>query len=710
MLFSIGEEKMPIITKKLAGHTIEIKLNNKQEADSIRVSSDEKQGFQNLKIGQFRDSFIVLSEAGKELAIPISAQMLQKPDIKIHGNEEHPNKVFADNLGLGLTIYGGAGADEFVGGSGNDSIYGQGGNDLITGASGDDSLYGGEGDDVINGSAGDDSISGGKGNDVLNGGAGKDWLAGEAGNDTITGAEGNDTIKGGEGKDVINGGLGNDSLFGGKGNDYINGGLGNDSILGDEGNDVLSGDSGDDSIFGGKGNDLIRGNKGKDNLYGDHGNDLLFGNDGNDYISGDEGNDRLSGGKGDDALWGGKGNDRLYGFAGKDGLHGGDGNDRLYGGSGKDQLEGGLGSDLIDGQKGFDEISDRLIDSNDKVVFDYKDFYSITSIYQLRKLKDKSLLKQAVKTDMLFMKEADLNTVPEIVKLRKELKKFGIDNITHLNNITVAKKVLETRKLAAKGQLPDRPTVIAFKVDQQRYNDFAPKHAFILSQLVEKDYNVLFFRINGKENFKKSFKEAIRLMEKQRGLQNTKASLFYFLGHAEQRLVDLAYTEGLEELMAQGLDPQSLIKVLDMIDTKRINANKELFNILKNSGLKNFKAKHFQILLNNCSAAKGEIQSSDLAEKYAAIPGMGSSAGIAATEFAREEGTIDGEKFINIATVFNKALNAKTTGMIKPGHIKHLQFEDKLIKVKEDGKIKTIKFPMIIGASGSVPLKVLAEK
>ena len=55
-------------------------------------------------------------------------------------------------------------------------IYGQAGDDRIVGGSGDDMLYGGDGDDRILGGSGDDQIDAGQGNNFVNGQAGEDLL------------------------------------------------------------------------------------------------------------------------------------------------------------------------------------------------------------------------------------------------------------------------------------------------------------------------------------------------------------------------------------------------------------------------------------------------------------------------------------------------------------------------------------------------------
>jgi len=122
-------------------------------------------------------------------------------------------------ISIPCVIYGGAGNDSIVAGSGRDHIFGE---------AGDDSLFGGANRDVIRGEAGDDSING------------------DAGADSILGGDGNDSIDGDDGNDTVHGEFGDDSLLGGNGRDHV---------FGDDGNDFCEGDAGDDSVFGGHGAD-----------------------------------------------------------------------------------------------------------------------------------------------------------------------------------------------------------------------------------------------------------------------------------------------------------------------------------------------------------------------------------------------------------------------------------------------------------------------
>ena len=106
-------------------------------------------------------------------------------------------------------------------------VFGTGGNDMI-------SL------DETNGALPAAQLFGGAGNDTLIGGSGNDLLFGGAGNDTLLGKAGNDLLFGGDGNDTLIGGTGNDQMFGQAGNDLMiwNPGEGTDLMEGGDGNDT----------------------------------------------------------------------------------------------------------------------------------------------------------------------------------------------------------------------------------------------------------------------------------------------------------------------------------------------------------------------------------------------------------------------------------------------------------------------------------------
>lgn len=145
-------------------------------------------------------------------------------------------------------IYGFAGNDTLLGGSGNDQLFG---------GIGDDWLYGNEGNDLLMGGAGDDHLSGGDGNDTLDGGDGDDTLVGGRDNDSINGGTGSDVLYGNDGNDRIFGSFGNDQLYGQQGNDLLIGDMGNDTLEGGSGDDVLNDDFGFNAMIGGSGRDCF---------------------------------------------------------------------------------------------------------------------------------------------------------------------------------------------------------------------------------------------------------------------------------------------------------------------------------------------------------------------------------------------------------------------------------------------------------------------
>ena len=89
-------------------------------------------------------------------------------------------------------------------------VFGQGGNDTIA-------------LDEANGALPAAELFGGAGNDTLIGGSGADQLFGQSGNDTLLGKGGNDLLFGGDGNDTMDGGTGNNQLFGQAGNDQSRG-------------------------------------------------------------------------------------------------------------------------------------------------------------------------------------------------------------------------------------------------------------------------------------------------------------------------------------------------------------------------------------------------------------------------------------------------------------------------------------------------------
>src|SRR5215203_2636560 len=114
-------------------------------------------------------------------------------------------------------------------------------------------VFGTGGNDVIalneaNGALPAANLFGGAGNDTLIGGSGADMLFGQSGNDTLLGKGGNDLLFGGDGNDTLTAGDGDDQMFGQSGNDRIIWNPGDDS-------DLMEGGDGTDTaeVNGGNG-------------------------------------------------------------------------------------------------------------------------------------------------------------------------------------------------------------------------------------------------------------------------------------------------------------------------------------------------------------------------------------------------------------------------------------------------------------------------
>jgi Ca2+-binding RTX toxin-like protein len=241
--------------------------------------------------------------------------------------------------------------------------------------------------DLLVGTAFDDVISGLDGGDLIDdGGSGADELIGGRGNDSffVRDSRGSVVEFADEGYDVVNTTLAAYALsanverliyvgggnFIGTGNaldNTIDSGAGNDSLAGGAGNDLIRSGSGDDLIDGQSGLDTMIGGSGDDRYYVDSTGDSVIENAG-------EGIDRAIvaaavslftlpanieylhylgasafsgyGNALDNVMFGGSGDDSLFGDLGRDTLIGGAGNDRLYGGTGvANELTGGVGDD-----------------------------------------------------------------------------------------------------------------------------------------------------------------------------------------------------------------------------------------------------------------------------------------------------------------------------------------------------------------------------
>jgi Ca2+-binding RTX toxin-like protein len=237
-------------------------------------------------------------------------------------------------------------------------VFGRGGNDTVTvseanGALPPAFLFGGAGNDSLLGGSGADLVFGGTGNDPLQGKGGGDLLFGGAGDDTLTGGDADDQVFGeadvdrmiwnpGDDTDLNEGGTGLDTV-------EVNGGGGAEVFtatangarvrfdrvnpapfaidIGSTEKLVLNANGGDDS-FSATGNlaaliqITVDGGTGLDTILGSNGQDVLLGGDNEDFIDGQQGNDLIFAGAGNDVVqWDpGDGNDTVEGQGGSDTL------------------------------------------------------------------------------------------------------------------------------------------------------------------------------------------------------------------------------------------------------------------------------------------------------------------------------------------------------------------------------------------------------
>jgi Ca2+-binding RTX toxin-like protein len=214
-------------------------------------------------------------------------------------------------------LFGGAGNDTLIGGSGGDFLFGQSGNDTLLGKGGADFLFGGSENDILTGGDGDDQMFGESGDDrmVWNPGDDTDLMEGGTGTDTaeVNGGNGAEVFAvtangarvrfdrldpapfaldiGTTEKLVVNMNGGDDS-FSATGNlaaliqITVDGGAGDDTILGSNGIDLLLGGEGDDFIDGQQGSDTAFLGAGDDVFQWDPG-------DGSDTVEGQDGIDTM---------------------------------------------------------------------------------------------------------------------------------------------------------------------------------------------------------------------------------------------------------------------------------------------------------------------------------------------------------------------------------------------------------------------------------
>src|SRR5215208_892563 len=282
--------------------------------------------------------------------------------LSVFGDSLNNNITISRNGAGFLLVNGGAvpimGPKPTVNNTSLIQVFGLNGNDIVT-------------IDESNGALPRANLFGGAGNDTLIGGSGADQLFGEAGNDTLLGKGGVDLLFGGDGNDVLIGGGGNDQLFGQGGNDRIIWNPGDDS-------DVAEGGDGIDTleVNGGNGAEVFtvvpngarvrvdRVSPAPFNIdAGTMENIVINANGGDDIITAGNGLSTLvqltiDGGAGNDTITGGDGADQLFGGDGNDTVTGGRGNDFALLGAGDDVFvwNPGDGSDTVEGQDGTDTM------------------------------------------------------------------------------------------------------------------------------------------------------------------------------------------------------------------------------------------------------------------------------------------------------------------------------------------------------------------
>lgn len=168
----------------------------------------------------------------------------------------------------GRAFFGTSGADNFTGGSGDDTFYMTADNyvtDQIDGGSGNNTVDYSRSevgvditltDPATAGAAAGGTVTADYFYSLTNPLTGEDIVFGhtqtvaELSNiENATGSNYNDVINGNSAANVLNGLGGNDTIFGGGGNDTINGGAGDDKIIGGTGRDILTGGSGHDTFI-----------------------------------------------------------------------------------------------------------------------------------------------------------------------------------------------------------------------------------------------------------------------------------------------------------------------------------------------------------------------------------------------------------------------------------------------------------------------------
>jgi Ca2+-binding RTX toxin-like protein len=292
--------------------------------------------------------------------------------------------IVSGDDGVGDRIWGGDGADtlELPTGTARFDFIG-GGFERVTGATPVLTILGTSGDDyvsfasvtverplVIDTGAGNDDVIGSSRDDTVRGGNGTeaDFVDGQGGVDTL------DLQQRMSAAEVDSfGSAGDLFLRQGATNNYSNY-LAFENVIGTPFSDSIRGTGAGNRIEGGQGDDTLRGDGGADTIIGGAGADEMAGGDGFDILSyetttaamtvslsgsvsiagaPDSAGDLFSGfeglrtGLGADAVTGSTGADWIEGWGGGDTLLGGIGADTLIGGAGRDQMTGGAGLDRM---------------------------------------------------------------------------------------------------------------------------------------------------------------------------------------------------------------------------------------------------------------------------------------------------------------------------------------------------------------------------
>jgi Ca2+-binding RTX toxin-like protein len=192
---------------------------------------------------------------------------------------------FADhtaNINL-VTVLGGDGDDDLVGGPSANVFYGENGRDELYGAGATtDTLLGGAGDDTIVGGSGADYLTGGIGTDHVDGGPGDDHLVEDPGADDLSGGAGTDTVEYENHDNGVTVTLDNVANDGFRAqpplpaeNDNVRDTI--ENVVGSPGSDSLIGSGRPNHLDGRGGDDLLDGGGGKDRLDGGDGSDSCIG-------------------------------------------------------------------------------------------------------------------------------------------------------------------------------------------------------------------------------------------------------------------------------------------------------------------------------------------------------------------------------------------------------------------------------------------------